>query len=248
MLVRRAGVWLMFRTLTALLTLVLLALPAAAAQRSEPPAGEDKGTFLGVLFSAVPEIVYDQLPDLPPECGVAVTHVLPDSPAAQAKLRRHDILLQYNAEKIRDCEHFALLIKSSKPGQKVKLVLMRGGKETTAEVTLALGPVLKIAQAARSTQNEVPRAFAKSNGPASVGVSAQPLGGGNMKVTIEYYQEGTGRLRTLTCSGTPAEIDSEVQKLPPRVQNLARVAIERIRALDFQKGATTKPAAAPNHR
>src|SRR5262249_59191177 len=90
-------------------TLFLLLPPfGALAQNLENnPTGEEKGTYLGVLISPVPEVLYDQLPQLPPGQGVVVTHVLPDSPAAQAMLRRHDILLAYADEKIRDCEHFA---------------------------------------------------------------------------------------------------------------------------------------------
>src|SRR5262249_45187238 len=107
-----------------------------------------------------------------------------------------------------------------------------------AEVTLGLGPVLKIVQTnkAISTEaSEVPRGTAKPTPPASVSVSATPLGGGSMKVIIEYYPEGTGKLRKVECSGSPNEIDTEVQKLPARVQNLTKAALERIRALDIQK-------------
>ena len=55
-----------------------------------------------------------------------------DSPAAAAMLRRHDILLTYADEKIRDCEHFARLIRADKPEHKVKLTLLRSGQKMTA--------------------------------------------------------------------------------------------------------------------
>lgn len=233
----------MARCLLAWSVVFVLGLAPARAQSADPPATEEKGTYLGVLFSAVPEIVYEQLPTLSRNHGVAVTHVLPDSPAAAGGLRRHDILLQYDDKKIRDPEHFARLVHDDKPERKVKFLLVRAGREETAEVTLALGPVLKIAQSSAAThqgQEEVAKATAKPADPASVNVSATPLGGGNLKVTIEYYQENSGRLRSVTCSGTPADIEKEIQRLPAKAQGLARVALDRIRALDLQQKAGEK--------
>ncbi len=227
------------------LTLLLLPVPAAWSQ-SPADAEEEKGTYLGVLISPVPEVLYDQLSELPSGQGVVVTHVLPESPAAEAGLRRHDILLKYNGDPIRDGEHFARLIRADQPNHKVKLELLRSGRKQTIEVTLALGPVLRIAQTNRgatyAAAQEVPRGTAKAGAPPSVSVSATPLDGGKMKLTIEYYQESTGRPRTVTCEGTPAEIDSEVAKLPGRVQNLANVALRRMRHLDLQKAAVPAPA------
>jgi PDZ domain len=218
--------------------LVLLALPVAWAQQPgdlAPP--EEKGTYLGVLISAVPEILYDQLPELPRGQGVVVTHVLPDSPAAQAALQRHDVLLQYDDEKIRDCEHFARLIRADKPDRKVKLTLLRAGRRVSADVTLTLGPVLRIAQANRAAsreQTEVARGTAKAGAPPSVSFAATPLEGGKMKVTIEYYPEGSGKLHSVTYEGTLEEIQTECKALPQRVQNLAGVALKRMRDLEFQ--------------
>src|SRR5579884_500198 len=104
----------MTRCLVAL-ALVLLALPRGWAQPVERvPSEEEKGTYLGVLISPVPEVLYDQMPELPRGQGVVVSHVLPDSPAAQAGLLRHDILLRYNDDAIRDCEHFARLIRAGR--------------------------------------------------------------------------------------------------------------------------------------
>jgi hypothetical protein len=206
--------------------------PAAPAT-SEPPMTEEKGTYLGALFG-------------PSARGVLITHVLPDSPAAQADLRRDDVLLQYGDEKIRDCEHFARLIQADKPNNKVKLQLLRNGKESNVEVTLGLGPILKL-NAVRDTA-DVPKALAKPNGPASVSVSAVPLAADKMRVTIEYYPEGTGRLRTVTCEGGNGDIDAEISKLPERERNLARVALQRIRELNSSQKVTDKPADAAGKR
>ena len=74
-----------------------------------------EGTYLGVLFASVPDVVYDQVPQLDRNRGVVVSYVIPDSPAAKAGLRRNDILLQYDDHKLRDCEQLAHLIRDDKP-------------------------------------------------------------------------------------------------------------------------------------
>jgi hypothetical protein len=225
---------------------LLLALgpsPGWAAQKdgaAQSRAEEERGTYLGVLFAPVPDVVYDQLPQLPRERGVVLSHVLPDSPAVKAGLRRNDILLQYGDEKVRDCEHVARLVHDDKPDRKVRLTYLRGGKEATAEVTLALGPALRIAQKGAAGSDDQPRGTAKSANPAAVNIAATPLGGNSMKLTVEYYDERAGRILSVPCTGTPEEIDAEVAKLPEGVQKLVKVALRRLREPE------AKPAARPD--
>jgi len=211
---------------------MLLALgpsPGWAQKDGSGPPPEERGTYLGVLFAPVPDIIYDQVPQLPRDRGAVVSHVLPDSPAVKAGLRRNDILLQYGDEKVRDCEHLARLIRDDKPDHKVRLTYLRGGKETTAEVALALGPVLRIAQKGTDDQ---PRGTAKSANPAAVNIAATPLGGNSMKLTVEYYDVRAGRILSVPCTGTPDEIDAQVTKLPDGVQKLVKVALRRLRDPD----------------
>lgn len=230
--------------LPAVPVVLLLAASLGFAQPADPPV-EDKGPYLGVLVSPVPEVLYDHVSELPRGYGVVVAHVLPDSPAARASLRRHDILLQFGDDRIRDGEHLARLIIGRKPDQKVSLVFMRAGKKVNTDVTLTLGPVLRIAGTVGSPA-EPAKGTAKPGGPPEVSVSAAPLDGGKMKLTIEYYQETIGRVRSVTCDGTAEEIASKVKELelPPRVRELTRVALDRIRDLDFQQ-TEIKPRTTP---
>jgi hypothetical protein len=234
------------KPLLVLLACALVSLPSLV-RAQQPDSSKDKGTYLGVLFSPVPEVLYDQLPDLPRGQGVVVTHVLPDSPAAKAKLVRHDIILQYDEEKVRDCEHFARLIQADKSERKVKLLVMRAGKPMNAEVTLGVGPILRIAKdnstgTASSSGDTTPKATVKATGPSPVSVTALPLGENKIKLTIEYYEEG--RLQTASCSGEPKVIEGEIEKLPNRVQALAKAALNRIRDLNLQ---TTSPSDKPQN-
>ena len=223
------------RTCALIVLFPLLTLASFARAQGEP-APEDKGTFLGVLFCPLPEVLLDQLPQLPHDSGVLVTHVLPDSPAARGGLRRHDILLRYNGAKIRDGDHMARLIRAGKEGEQVELVLVRAAKERKVTVKLGLGPVLRIASEKRS---ETPGA-AKPGGPSALSVTAVPMDGNRMKITFEYSD--AGKFRTLTCAGNAREIDSHLEKLPRRVQNFARVAVQRLRELEVQKPAPSSPS------
>lgn len=236
------------RTLAGLL-LLFLAVPFARGQSVERPTTEERGTFLGALFSAIPDARYAQLANLPRGQGVLITHVLRDSPAAAAELQRDDVLVQYDAEKVRDCEHLARLIREDRPGRKVMLVYLRDGREKSAAATLTLGPVLQttsMRKAALRDSSEIPRAAAKQGGPPAVSVACTPQADGSVKLTIEYFPDNSSRLRTVVCAGSASEIDREVQKLPSRVQELTRLALGRIRALELQK--SSQPNSAPKPR
>jgi hypothetical protein len=217
-----------------LLLLALLALPAVA-QQNAPPV-EEKGPYLGVLFSPLPEALLDHLPQLPRDGGVLITHVLPESPAALAGLRKHDILLNYNADKVRDANHLVRLIQGGKPGQSVRLGLFRAGRELSLEVKLALGPMLKVAK----DNGKTPPAMAKAGGPPAVRVTAVPMEGDRLQVTFEYSE--LGRIRTVSCAGNANEIDREIAKLPLKVQSMARLAVRQLRDLGLQKNDdSTRP-------
>jgi membrane-associated protease RseP (regulator of RpoE activity) len=225
---------------------VLLLPITTRAQQTDP--SEEKGTYLGVLFGDVPEVLYDQLTDLPRGQGVVVTHVLPDSPAAQAKLARHDIVLEYNKEKVLDKEHFARLIRADKSDHKIELLILRGGKRIMVEATLTTGPILRIGKltppgTTKVADDKTPKGAAKPAGPGTVNVTALPLAEGKVKVTIEYYEEG--RLHCATCTGNDKEIETTVKELPERVQPLARFAMKRIRDLDLQNAQNATTPAPP---
>jgi hypothetical protein len=214
-----------------LILLLFLAVPAWAGPTEERAA--EKGTYLGLLFSPLPALTDARTLSQ----GVLITHILPDSPAAKAGLRRRDVVLKYDGTKIRDCEHLARLIRADKPKRKVRLLVQRGKKELTVEATLTLGPALKVAPA------EPAKGGTAHVSPPGVSVLATPLDRGKMKLTIEYY--ATGRLHTVTCEGAAAEIASAVQKLPERERNLVRVALQRLRRLNTEKATPARRTERP---
>jgi Do/DeqQ family serine protease len=69
--------------------------------------------------------------------GVLVTGVQPGSPAEQAGLQPGDVIVEFNAEKVRDPAEVRLLVAGAKVGSKAKLKILREGRTITTEVTIA---------------------------------------------------------------------------------------------------------------
>ncbi len=225
-----------------LLAAAVLTAAAAVclAQRGEVAPSDSKGTYLGVLFAPLSDTQLAQLPQLPKGQGIRVTQVLANSPAAKAQLQRDDIVLEYNGEKIRDCEHFATLIIKDKPKNKVKLAILREGEAKTIEATLTLGPALRLMpHKPASDPKDLPKAVGKPGGPDSVSVTATPLGENTMRVTIEFYEKG--KIQPCECQGTAEEIDKQLEeRLPQREREAVRAFLTRIRKLTTEKPSDVK--------
>lgn len=211
-------------------TLLLIGLPRAG---SAQPAPEDEGPYLGILFSPIPAALLYHLPELPRDAGVEISFVLPNSPAAAAGLRKHDLLFTYDKTTIRDGSHLVRLIQAGKADQKVQLGYYRAGKNLTTEARLTWGPALKVAK----EEGPQPPGVAKQGGPPVVSVTALPLDGNKLELTFEFYDNG--RVRSVPCTGDAEAIDRQIEKLPSHVQPSARIAVERIRKLELQKSDNT---------
>lgn len=68
--------------------------------------------------------------------GALVTDILPGSAAAQAGLRRGDVILAVDGEAVADSNALRNRIASTKPDTKVALTIVRDGREQTLDVTL----------------------------------------------------------------------------------------------------------------
>lgn len=70
------------------------------------------------------------------EKGVLVGEVLPETPAAKAGLRKNDLLVRWNDNRIASVEEWMPYLSAGKPGDVVKVTIMRDGKELDINVTL----------------------------------------------------------------------------------------------------------------
>jgi len=100
----------------------------------------DKGTvsrgWLGVSIQPMtPELATSF--GLERQTGVLVNQVLADGPAAQAGIRRGDILLTLGGKVVRGVRELQLLVASTQAGETVAVEVLRDGKRQTLQVRVA---------------------------------------------------------------------------------------------------------------
>lgn len=102
----------------------------------KPVVESPSAPFLGIVYAALTPEMSGQL-DLPPGIGVIVLEVKPLTPAADAGMRRGDVILAIDGQPVRRLADVRMALSRRKIGDKVRIRLLRGsGSE---EVTVRLG-------------------------------------------------------------------------------------------------------------
>jgi len=101
--------------------------------------GRSDGPWLGLATDEAAESLSSQL-GLDPGVGLIVTYVNNDSPAAKAGLKKNDLLLEFEGQKLVHPAQFRKLVRSRKIGDEVKLAYLRGGRREEVEMKLAKAP------------------------------------------------------------------------------------------------------------
>ena len=97
----------------------------SAATNDQPAAGRGR-----VRFGIAPGDYSGE------DKGVLVGEVLPDTPAAKAGLKKNDLMVRWNDSRIASVEEWMPYFSAGKPGDVVKVTVMRDGKEMDINVTL----------------------------------------------------------------------------------------------------------------
>ncbi len=92
--------------------------------------------FIGVQYTQLSARQAAQLGLPAGTTGIIVTQVLPGSPAARSGIRVNDIITKVNDQTIDPQHPLQSLMVKFRPGDKVKLTLIRDGKEQAVDVTL----------------------------------------------------------------------------------------------------------------
>jgi S1-C subfamily serine protease len=116
--------------------------------------GEVEHAFIGISGGTVtPELA--KALNLPVDEGVLVQTVVKDGPADKAGLEAGDtsatidgeevrlggdIITEVNGDKVKSMDELVEVIQDSKPGDELKLTILRGSQEKTADVTLGTQP------------------------------------------------------------------------------------------------------------
>jgi serine protease Do len=74
---------------------------------------------------------------LPGNSGVEVSQVDENSPAAKAGLKKADVILELNGQKVEDVEQFVRTVGDAGPNAKVDMVIWRGSAKQNLTATLA---------------------------------------------------------------------------------------------------------------
>ena len=120
--------------------------------------------FLGVSALPASGALGSQL-RLPAGVGLVLHYIVPDSPAAEAGLQRHDLLHKLDDQLLINGEQLAVLVRTYEPGDTVTLTVIRAGQSLQIAATLAeheqpvLGPGGQ-AFGARALQLSMPQAAA----------------------------------------------------------------------------------------
>ena len=92
--------------------------------------------FIGIQYTLLSPRQAAQLGLPAGTAGIIVSQVVPGSPAQQAGLRPNDIITKVNDQLIDVAHPLQTLLVRFRPGDKVKLTLVRDGKEQSVDVTL----------------------------------------------------------------------------------------------------------------
>ena len=119
----------------ALTTVLLGALPADAQSRfPDPLVLIGPGASIGVR---VRDLTGDdqQKAKLDSPAGVFVESVVAGTPAEKAGIKRGDVILEFDGERVRSVRGFTRLVSETPPQRTVKAVVLRDGARRTIDVT-----------------------------------------------------------------------------------------------------------------
>ena len=190
--------------------------PAAQTARIIQFGASAGGSYLGIGVQDVDAGRLREL-KLKEERGVEVTAVEEDSPAGRAGLRKGDVVLEMNGQRVEGVEQFVRMVREMPVGREAKLQVSRNGEVQTrtakvaqrkswtfpgdrAVVIPAIPGVSGVSGVPRATMPDMPRAtMSWRNG--SLGVEAEALKGG----LAEFFGVKQGVLIRAVSKGSPAE-------------------------------------------
>jgi len=130
--------------------------------------GSVKRGYLGITMSATgmndSAKAYYKLTD---NNGVIILGVADKGPAADAGIRKNDVIRKIDGNSVKDNQDLLAMIASRKPGETVKLEILRGGATMKVDVTLTTRP---------NFDSGGPEAEPKPEDDATVSVSSEGLG------------------------------------------------------------------------
>ena len=88
------------------------------------------GSYLGVGLEDIDSARAKEL-KLKEERGVEIRRVDPDSPAEKAGLKEHDVVLEYNGQRVEGGDSLARMVRETPVGRTARLLISRDGNTQT---------------------------------------------------------------------------------------------------------------------
>jgi Do/DeqQ family serine protease len=115
--------------------------------------GKVERGYLGIFMQDVDQNIAKHFKLKKPQ-GVIVTDVVKGSPAEKAGIKSGDLILEIDGREVKNSIQLRAYVQSKKPGDKVKLKVLRDGKEMEINVTLGSADKFASAQPSKeSSQN-----------------------------------------------------------------------------------------------
>lgn len=77
---------------------------------------------------------------MPAPTGTFVDEVLDSTPASDAGLVKGDLILKANTEQVRNGRHLSRIVASTKPGEMIRMTILRGKKTQTVDIIVGTQP------------------------------------------------------------------------------------------------------------
>jgi serine protease Do len=124
------------------------AIPVNMAKRLLPQLKKGRVVYgyLGVYIQDLTPELADSF-GLTVAEGVLISDVIPDSPAQKGKIRKGDVVLEYDGEQVKDRYQLVKMVGNTPVGKKVKLVVLRDKRQKPLFVTIGKVPEQQVAAA-----------------------------------------------------------------------------------------------------
>jgi len=209
---------------------VTIAPEAAGGDREAPlPIVEEPIYWIGIRGRSIENAVLRTHLQLAEGMGVVVEDVVAESPAAQAGLRKHDIILRSNGDMVDNMQVLQKQVRASQD-QPLELKIVRLGKQEKLVVVPALRPVRveqPIEGNAKSGKGDVLQQLIEKFGARNIGSGVVLRGGGprfnlnqmphGASVSIQRHNDGPAQITVKQGNNTwqiDGDDEASLQQLP----------------------------------
>jgi PDZ domain len=203
------------------------AIPAATAHSVVVQIrehGRVSHAYLGVRLETLKPEERERL-KAPQEARVRVADIFPDSPAKEAGLQKDDLIVEFQGKKLEEATDLTDLMARARSGERVSLVIWRGGERRTVQVTLRERPQQAFTFAFPQPMIITPQPMPQPRVPnaprlrvepprASVRSFVRVLPSGHVAASAV----GTGRDARVTLEAQDAELEAVLRELSRATQ------------------------------